>query len=233
MESLQAVADRHGVMIIEDAAEAHGAEYRGKRVGSLGRCGVFSLYGNKVITSGEGGMITTDDETLYRTAKRLRDHAMSPNRRYWHDEIGYNYRMTNLQAALGVAQLEQIDQFLARRADIMGWYSEELGSRPALRLNRNAPWARNAHWMVCLEIDGMDDAQRQAFMAALRLRGVDSRPYFYPISDMPMYPGAATPVAHRISHTGINLPSFVDLTRDDVAHIGRQVLAVLDEIRAL
>jgi perosamine synthetase len=232
MDALQAVADRHGVAIIEDAAEAHGAEYRGRRVGSLGRCGVFSFYGNKVITSGEGGMITTDDEALYVTAKRLRDHAMSANRRYWHEEIGYNYRMTNLQAALGVAQLERIDQFLARRTAIMGWYREELGSHAGLRLNRNASWARNAHWMVCLEVDGMHDAKRQAFMAALRGRGVDSRPYFYPISDMPMYPGASTPVAHRLSPTGINLPSFVDLTREDVAHIGRQVLAALDEIRA-
>jgi perosamine synthetase len=232
MDAIRAIAAKHDLVVIEDAAEAHGAEYRGKRVGSLGLCGVFSFFGNKIITSGEGGMITTDSKTLHETARRLRSHAMSPSRRYWHDEIGYNYCMTNLQAALGLAQLERIDEILAKRSDIMGWYREELEGRWGLRLNRNAPWGRSAHWMVCLEVEGMDDAKRQAFMASLRSRGVDSRPYFYPISDMPMYPGAMTPVAHRLSPIGINLPTYVDLTREDVAHIGRQVSAALDELSA-
>ena len=194
MDAINAIAERHGLIVVEDAAEAHGAEYRGRRVGSIGRCGVFSFYGNKVITSGEGGMITTDDEALYRTAKRLRDHAMSPTKRYWHEEIGYNYRLTNLQAALGVAQLERIDHFMARRREIMAWYRAGLGGRRGLRLNRDAAWAKNAYWMVCLEVEGMNEGSREALMAALRARGVDSRPYFYPVSDMPMYPGADTPV---------------------------------------
>lgn len=223
MDAINAIASQHNLVVIEDAAEAHGAEYKGKRVGSLGRCGVFSFYGNKVITSGEGGMLTTDDETLYHTAKRLRDHAMSPIKRYWHEEIGYNYRMTNLQAALGVAQLERVDEFIARRSEIMNWYRSGLGHRADLRLNREASWAKNAYWMVCLEIDGMTETSRQRLMDSLRARGVDSRPYFYPVSDMPMYPNADTPVAHRISPTGINLPSFVDLTRDDVDFICCQV----------
>ena len=223
MDAINAIASRHGLVVVEDAAEAHGAEYRGRRVGSLGRCAMFSFYGNKVITSGEGGMITTDDEAVYLKAKRLRDHAMSPAKRYWHEEVGYNYRMTNLQAALGVAQLERIDEFAARRSEIMGWYRDVLGDRPGLRLNRAEPWARNAHWMVCLEVDGMSEAERERLMLGLRERGVDSRPYFYPVSDMPMYPAADTPVAHRLSACGINLPSFVDLSRDQVRHIGRQV----------
>ena len=108
--------------IIEDAAEAHGAEYKGRRVGGLGKCGVFSFYGNKVITTGEGGMLTTNDRAFYQRARRLRDHAMSPQRRYFHEERGFNYRITNLQAALGVAQLERIEEFLDRRTEIMGWY---------------------------------------------------------------------------------------------------------------
>ena len=122
MDAINAIADAHGLLVIEDAAEAHGATYKGQRVGGLGKCGVFSFYGNKVITSGEGGMITTNDEALYQTAKRLRDHAMSPTRRYWHEEIGYNYRITNLQAALGLAQLERIEDFIQRRREIMDWY---------------------------------------------------------------------------------------------------------------
>jgi len=216
MDPINAIAEKHGLVVIEDAAEAHGAEYRGRRVGTLGKCAVFSFYGNKVITSGEGGMITTDDEALYTKAKRLRDHAMSPDKRYWHEEIGYNYRMTNLQAALGVAQLERIDAFMAQRRDVVGWYREALAHR-----------RRNVYCMVCVEVEGMGDAGRQHLMGELRKRGVDSRPYFYPISDMPMYGSADTPVAHRVSHSGINLPSFTDLTREQVLHICAQLEAVL------
>ena len=122
MDALLEIGRAHGVDIIEDAAEAHGAEYRGRRVGGLGKCGVFSFYGNKVITTGEGGMLTTNDRAFYQHAKRLRDHAMSTQRRYFHEERGFNYRITNLQAALGVAQLERIEEFLDRRTEIMGWY---------------------------------------------------------------------------------------------------------------
>jgi perosamine synthetase len=230
MDAINDIARRHGLEVIEDAAEAHGAEYRGRRVGSLGRCGVFSFYGNKIITSGEGGMITTDDEGLWTTARRLRDHAMSPERRYWHEEIGYNYRMTNMQAALGVAQLERIDSFLGHRRDIVGWYHEGLDGLLGVRLNRAAPWARNAYWMVCAEIDALDEALRRDLMARLRERGVDSRPYFYPMSDMPMYSRADTPVAHRLSQIGVNLPSYTGLTRLEVDFVCAQLRAVLAEI---
>src|SRR4051794_2062931 len=115
MDELTVIAKAYNVAVIEDAAEAHGAEYKGRRVGGLSQCGVFSFYGNKVITTGEGGMLTTNDPAFYRRAKRLRDHAMSAERRYFHDERGFNYRMTNLQAALGVAQMERIGEFLKRR----------------------------------------------------------------------------------------------------------------------
>lgn len=219
MDEINAIASNHGLVVIEDAAEAHGAEYRGRRVGSLGKCGVFSFYGNKIITSGEGGMLTTDDEAVYLKAKRLRDHAMSPDRRYWHEEIGYNYRMTNLQAALGLAQLERIDSFLAHRRAVVGWYREALAGLQGVRLNRDAPWASNAYWMVCIEIDGLNEARRQQLMANLRERGVDSRPYFYPMSDMPMYQRADTPVAHRLSEIGLNLPSYTDLTNEEVCFV--------------
>jgi perosamine synthetase len=231
MDAINALAARHGLQVIEDAAEAHGAEYRGRRTGSLGRCGVFSFYGNKIITSGEGGMITTDDEAVWQTARRLRDHAMSPQRRYWHEEVGYNYRMTNLQAALGVAQLERIDSFMAHRRRIVDWYQEGLAGLPGVRLNRTAAWAKNAYWMVCVEIDALDETSRQALMAALRERGVDSRPYFYPMSDMPMYTRADTPVTHRVSQIGLNLPSYTDLTREEVDIVCKQLRAALAERR--
>src|SRR6201986_5199804 len=127
MDALTEIAGAHGIALIEDAAEAHGAEYKGRRVGGLAKCGVFSFYGNKIITTGEGGMLTTNDADFYTLARRLRDHAMSPQRRYFHEERGFNYRITNLQAALGVAQLERITDFLARRAESMDWYNAAIG----------------------------------------------------------------------------------------------------------
>src|ERR1700688_1722449 len=208
MDTLTEIADAYGVAIIEDAAEAHGAEYKGRRVGGLGKCGVFSFYGNKVITTGEGGMLTTDDPEFYQRAKRLRDHAMSPQRRYFHEERGFNYRITNLQAALGVAQRERIDDFLDRRAEIMGWYNAEIATSEHVRLNRVKNWAKSAFWMICLEVDWLDDSRRDALMQALRARGIDTRPYFCTMSSMPMYRQQPLPVATGKSQVGLNLPSY-------------------------
>jgi perosamine synthetase len=231
MDALAEIADAHGVPLIEDAAEAHGAEYRGRRVGALSKCAVFSFYGNKVITTGEGGMITTDDAALYQRARRLRDHAMNPKRRYFHEERGFNYRLTNLQAALGVAQLERIDDFLSRRTEIMGWYHQEIATGDQVRLNRVKNWARSAFWMVCLEVDWFDESRRRdAFMQALRARGIDTRPYFCTISSMPMYRQAPLPVASRKAQTGLNLPSFYELARSDVRRIGTEVNELLEQM---
>ena len=231
MDAIAAIAREHKLLVIEDAAEAHGAEYHGRRVGSIGDTGVFSFYGNKVITSGEGGMLTTDNRDFYLKAKSLRDHAMSAEKRYWHTAVGYNYRMTNLQAALAVAQMERIDEFLEKRRQIMSWYRAGLEAGRNLRMNYDEPGCTSAYWMICLEIDGITDQQRAVFMTRLREEGVDSRPYFYPISDMPMYQRANTPVAHMVSERGINLPSYVDLTRQDVADICAITRTVLGEMK--
>jgi perosamine synthetase len=231
MDALTEIADAHGVAIIEDAAEAHGAEYRGRRVGGLGKCGVFSFYGNKVITTGEGGMLTTNDREFYQRARRLRDHAMSPQRRYFHEERGFNYRITNLQAALGVAQLERSDEFLARRAEIMNWYEQEIATTDRVRLNRVKNWAKSAFWMVCLEVDQFDETHRNAFMQALRARGIDSRPYFCTMSSLPMYKQTPMPISARKAQIGLNLPSYFELTKLEVQRIGSDVNAILKEIQ--
>jgi perosamine synthetase len=219
MDGIMKLAQDHGLFVIEDAAEAHGARFHGRRVGGFGNCGVFSFYGNKVITSGEGGMLTTNDREFHLKAKRLRDHAMSAERRYWHTEIGYNYRMTNLQAALGLAQLERIEQFLQQRQLLMSWYRAELAGLPRLRLNRDEPNCENVYWMICAEFGGMREQQRDELMRRLKAEGVDSRPYFYPVSDLPMYERANTPVTHELYASGINLPCYFELTREDVAGI--------------
>jgi perosamine synthetase len=231
MDALAELAQARGIAIIEDAAEAHGAEYRGRRVGALGKCAVFSFYGNKVITTGEGGMITTDDRQLYEKARRLRDHAMHPQRRYFHEERGFNYRITNLQAALGVAQLERIDDFLGRRTEIMEWYRQEIPSTDQIRLNRVKNWAKSAFWMVCLEVDWFDEASRDAFMRELRKRNIDSRPYFCALSSMPMYRQMPLPVAARKARIGLNLPSYYELTKSDVQRVGSNVNELLKEMR--
>jgi perosamine synthetase len=231
MDALIEIGESHGINIIEDAAEAHGAEYRGCKVGGLGKCGVFSFYGNKVITTGEGGMLTTNDRKFYERARRLRDHAMSPERRYFHEERGFNYRITNLQAALGVAQLERIEEFLQRRREIMSWYDADINAGDGVRLNRVKNWAKSAFWMVCMEVDWLDEPRRDAFMRSLRAQGIDSRPYFHTLSSMPMYRQTVLPVAGRKSQTGLNLPSFFDLTRKDVGRICDVVNKLLVEIR--
>ncbi len=190
-------------MIFEDAAEAHGAEYKGRRVGSFGQAGVFSFYGNKIITTGEGGMLTTNDAAFYTRARFLRDQAMSQEKRYWHPEIGYNYRMTNMQAALGLAQMEIIDEMLQRRAEILRMYQAVIKTSNSVRLNYTASWAKSAYWMICLEVDQFDDASRDIFMQRLRDRGIDSRPYFYPMTAMPMYKRSTPPVTAAKSVVGL------------------------------
>lgn len=227
MDRINDIAQQHKLLVVEDAAQAHGSEYRGRRVGSLGDCGVFSFYGSKLITCGEGGMITCDDGSLAERARYLRDQAMSPSKRYWHTEVGYNYRMTNLQAALGLAQLGRIDELLERKREIMDWYRARLGGHPGLKLNAASPSSKSNYWMVYLVVDGMTESTRDRFMEALRGRGIDSRPFFYPVSEMPMYATVPTPVTRRVAPTGVVLPSYFDLSRSDVDQICDHVLSLL------
>src|SRR6185312_14948946 len=219
MDALGEIAKVHDVVLIEDAAEAHGAEYKGRRVGGLGKCGIFSFYGNKIITTGEGGAFTTSDQNLYLRAKSLRDHAMSPTRRYHHDECGFNYRMTNLQAALGVAQMERIEEFQSKRAEIMSWYRSAVATNESVRLNRVRGDVLNVYWMICLEVDWLDEARRDELMNELKKRGIDTRPYFHTMSSLPMYKQTPQPIAASKAQSGLNLPSYIELTQADVRHI--------------
>jgi len=229
MREIVRIATEHDLVVVEDAAEAHGAEIEGRRVGSFGHAGVFSFYGNKIMTAGEGGMITTNDRAFAERARHLRDHAMRKDRRYWHDQVGFNYRITNLQAALAVAQLERGDELLARRRTIFECYRSRLEDVEGVQLNRTAIWAKNAYWMVCVELAGFDVARRTRLTDALRARGIDSRPYFYPVSEMPMYAPARTPVAHAVSSIGINLPSYFDLTDAQIAFICAALIELIRE----
>ncbi|MBU2610976.1 MAG: DegT/DnrJ/EryC1/StrS family aminotransferase [Chloroflexi bacterium] len=220
MTPILELAKQHKLHVIEDAAEAHGARYQGKRVGSLGEINAFSFYGNKIITTGEGGLLTTDEDALAEKARFLRDHAMSPEKRYWHTEIGFNYRMTNLQAALGVAQRERIEEFIARKRWIAESYNQGLREVAAIRLPPEAPWATSVYWMYSILLNKDFPLSRDEVMARLRQQNIDSRPFFYPIHVQPPYhANISLPVAEDLSRRGINLPSAVTLTEADIQRI--------------
>jgi perosamine synthetase len=220
MSELQALADKHGLLLIEDAAEAHGAEIAGRRVGGLGRIATFSFYANKIITTGEGGMLTTDDDALTARCRMLRDHAMPPHRRYWHDEVGFNYRMTNLQAAVGVAQMERIDSFIQRKREIAALYREGLAGIPGITFAAEQPGCTNVFWMVSVLVEPPYVLSRDELIPALRARGIDSRPFFHPLDTLPPYFSAAPrPMALHLSRCGLNLPSSPALTDAQVAYV--------------
>ena len=222
LDPLRDLADRHGFAVVEDAAEAHGARYKGRRVGALGRIGAFSFYGNKIITTGEGGMVVTNDGALAERARFLRDHAMDPDRRYYHPEIGFNYRMTNIQAAIGCAQLEQAEAILARRKTIAAAYEAGLAGVPGLGRPPAEPWAENVYWMYSVLIEPAFGRDRDAVREGLRAQGVDSRPFFVPLHELPPYRIPDTfPVTTRLARSGINLPSGTGLTVDEIGTVCR------------
>lgn len=221
MDAINAVANRHGLWVLEDAAEAHGAEVNGKRVGSLGRCATFSFFGNKIVTTGEGGMITTDDDGLAERLRLYRGQGMDPHRRYWFPVIGYNYRMTNIQAAIGLAQMETIDTALDERDRLARWYDEALAPFDAEVVRpRCQPWARQIYWMYNIFLRDGGEARRDAVMRHLDAAGIETRPVFYPMHVLPPYAqSGAFPVADLWAQRGINLPTHQGLTQDDVRRI--------------
>jgi perosamine synthetase len=215
MRPLREIARRHGLFLLEDAAQAHGAEYRGVRAGSLGDVATFSFFGNK--------MVTTNDSGLAERMRVLRGHGMDPERRYWHPVIGFNYRMTNVAAAIGLAQLERIDEHLARRREIADWYREELGRVPGLTWQPEMGWARHAWWMVSPMLGPDSPAVLEEIIPFLARRGIDARPVVYPVHQLPPYAptavGESFPVADVVARRGINLPTWVGLARDDVRYV--------------
>lgn len=237
MEKINAIAHKHQLVVIEDAAEAHGTMIGDCKVGSLGEAGCFSFYGNKLITTGEGGMVTTNDDVLATRLRFLKDHGMTPEVRYLHTELAFNYRMTNLQAALGVAQLEQIETFIEKKCQMFEWYRQELGSLEGVTLNSHRPGTQNIYWMISLVLGDEIPISRDAFCSALKAAGVDTRPFFIPMSELPHLANYKTvgneneqcPVTAYLSRRGLNLPSGCGLTKDQVLRVSQVVKRVLQE----
>ncbi len=216
MDAIADIAEDNGLSIVEDAAEAHGAEYKGRKTGSLGNVSCFSFYGNKIITTGEGGMCTTNDEELAEKMRLLRDHAMSKEKTYWHEMVGFNYRMTNLQAAIGVAQLKKLDSFIKKKRKIAEWYNKYLQNSIK---HPEMPWAKCVYWMYSILIENRDRVMRR-----LENGGIESRPFFYPMHVLPPYRNNERyPVAEELSKRGINLPSSPNLRMEDIKKIAEVV----------
>jgi len=231
LDSILSIARRHGLFVVEDAAEAHGAEYKGRRVGAIGDIAAFSFYGNKIITTGEGGMVVTNDDRLANRIRQLKGQGMDPNRRYWFPMVGYNYRMTNVAAAIGVAQLEKIEWHLRQRLEVAKWYREQLAGIHGVGYQCEKEWARHVYWMVSIVLDDDVSSSRDEVMAHLQECGVESRPVFYPMHTLPPYQRSSQkddfPVAERIAQRGINLPTWAGLSKKDVQFVCQSLLECL------
>ncbi|MSR86590.1 DegT/DnrJ/EryC1/StrS family aminotransferase [Candidatus Peribacteria bacterium] len=232
MDPLIVLAQKHGLAVIEDAAEAHGAIYKGsstvttggKKCGAMGDIGCFSFYGNKIITTGEGGMVVTDNDALAERVRSLKDLAHSPERRFWHKEVGYNYRMTNLQAALGLGQLESIGEFLKHKEWMAAEYGKRLSGIAGIQLPVTKPYAHNVHWMYSILIDDDFPMTRDALRVALKEKGIDTRDFFPSSASQPVIrdllgKGGTFPVSEHIADRGLYLPSGLALTQEQLEYV--------------
>lgn len=222
MDPLLDLARQHGLFILEDAAEAIGATYKGRRVGSIGDCATFSFFGNKIVTTGEGGMITTNDDALAARLRLFRGQGMDPQRRYWFPVVGYNYRMTNIAAAIGLGQMERVDHHLAVRASIGESYNAKLGKLGnKIVLPKVEPWANHVYWMYTIVLGEGVSRTRDEVMARMDAQGIETRPVFYPMHVMPPYleEGAVYAGADHASARGINLPTHGMLSEQDIDRV--------------
>ncbi len=236
MGAILAVCDRHGVPLIEDAAEAIGSTYRGLPAGGFGIASTFSFHGSKTITTGEGGMLLTDDESLHARCAFLRDHGRTPgDRMFFNAEVAFKYKMSSLQAALGTAQVERVAEIVGRKRAIFGWYQKRLGGMDGVALNAEPDGGVNQYWMVTALVDPAFGVGKAALMDALSAKGIDTRPFFHPLSSLPAYAGrpqaeaarARNVNAYAIAPWGINLPSALSLSEAQVDYVCEMFRAAL------
>jgi perosamine synthetase len=229
MDSIMQIANRHNVYVIEDAAEAHAAEYKGRKTGGIGHVGCFSFYANKIITTGEGGMMTTNDKNIAGRARRLKDLAHSPGKRFLHTDIAFNYRMTNIQAAIGLAQLERIDELAEMRRRNAHLYNSRLKDISGITLPVEKGWVKNVYWMYGLLIEDEFGMSRDELMNRLREKGIETRTFFVPMHQQPaflnigLFRGESYPVAEELEERGLYLPSGSGLTKDQVEYICKTI----------
>jgi perosamine synthetase len=238
MDPILEVARRQDLYVIEDAAEAHGALYKGRKVGSLGRVACFSFYANKILTTGEGGMVTTNDPAVAERARSLRSLAYGPMQKFMHTNVGFNYRMTNLQAALGCAQLERIEEIIENKRRVARLYTEQLSGLPEIQLPVEKPYARNVYWMYHLVVREASEGYRDLVTQLLSERGIETRPSFIPynLQDIFIRKGLTEsdlcPVANRVASGGFYLPSSPTLSDEEIACVASDLKDVLGRVRS-
>lgn len=232
MGPIMEVAQKHNLYVIEDAAEAHGAEYKGRKAGGIGHVNCFSFYANKIITTGEGGMVVTNDEGIAEKARRLKDLAHSPEKRFLHSDIGFNYRMTNIQAAIGLAQFERIDELVERRRKNAYLYNSKLKDIPGITLPPEKEWAKNVYWMYAILIQDEFGMNRDKVMERLREKEIDTRAFFIPAHQQPafqnmgLFQSESYPVAEELGRRGLYLPSGSGLTEEQIESICQRVKGI-------
>lgn len=220
MDLIKNIAKKYNLKVIEDAAEAQGAKYKGKNVGTLADAAMFSFFGNKIITTGEGGMVLTNDSKIADKCRLMRDHGMMPKSRYWHELIGYNYRMTNIQAAIGVAQMGKIESIIEKKKIIALEYDNRLSKIKEIILPPNAEWADNIYWLYTILIDDILDFSVEDLTKVLKENNIDSRIVFYPIHTQPIYlTGQSLPVSESLHKKGISLPSSPNISLKDISKV--------------
>jgi perosamine synthetase len=229
MSALRALADRHDLLVIEDAAEAHGARYEGRPVGSLGHAAAFSFYANKIVTTGEGGMVTTNDASIAGRVRELCNHAYSPERDFWHRSVAFNYRMSNVQAALGLAQTERLEELVDRRRNNAARYIRSLAGVDGIGLPDEAENVRSVFWMVALTVDAERfGCTRDELRRRLAARGIETRNFFLPVHLQPAYYRQqlprSYPVAERLGMSGLYVPSSPGLSDADVAYVAAAIV---------
>ena len=221
MDSLLAIGAKHGIPIIEDAAEALGSQWHGRRAGSMGSFGAFSFHGTKTITTGEGGMLVTGDAALYERVLTLSHHgrARSEKRQFWPERIGYKYRLSNVQAAIGCAQMERIDELIAGKRRVFQYYSTQLKRLP-IKMNPEPPGTVNGFWMPTVVVDETVPFDRERLLADFAAEEIDGRVFFWPLSLLPMFAAKpANAVSYALYQRAINLPSYHDLKEGEMARV--------------
>lgn len=237
MDPLLDVAKKHNLIVIEDAAEVHGAEYKGRKCGSFGHISAWSFYANKIITTGEGGMVLTSDSKMAERAASYRNLCFRPERRFYHTELGNNYRMTNLQAALGVAQMERIEEFINIKRRLGEYYRKKLSPIKGIKTQIEKPWAKTVYWMYCIELDHSLGLNADEMITKLEQRGIGARPFFLGLHEQPalqklgLFENEHFPVTERISMQGLYLPSGLTLDETQIDKVVSAVHSILSEKR--
>jgi perosamine synthetase len=227
---------KYNLKLVEDAAEAHGAEYKGKRCGGFGDISIFSFYANKLITTGEGGMILVRDIALAEKAKALRNLCFSRERRFLHYRLGYNFRMTNIQAALGLSQLTRIDEIVAKKRSIAQQYFKELSDLPGIKLPCEASWAKNVYWIFGILVSEDTGVDGDVMSKLLAAEGIQTRPFFYPMHKQPIFNykglflGESYPAAELMSKQGLYIPSGLTITADEIIKVSVSIHKIISNI---